>query len=75
MMHRGEVGLIFAAIGSLGVMNDALFSAVVIMIIVTTMTSPPQFKYCLNMLPGVTAAQLGEEVTSATHRRAERTRG
>jgi Kef-type K+ transport system membrane component KefB len=48
MMPRGEVGLIFAAIGkSLGVMNDALFSAVVLMIVVTTLVSPPLFKYCL----------------------------
>ena len=48
MVPRGEVGLIFAAIGkSLGVMDDALFSSVVIMVIVTTMLSPPMFKYCL----------------------------
>ncbi|MGD8933576.1 MAG: cation:proton antiporter [Gammaproteobacteria bacterium] len=48
MMPRGEVGLIFAAIGkSLGVINDALFSAVVLMIVVTTLLSPPLFKYCL----------------------------
>jgi Kef-type K+ transport system membrane component KefB len=48
MVPRGEVGLIFAAIGkSLGVMDDALFSSVVIMVIVTTMISPPMFKYCL----------------------------
>jgi Kef-type K+ transport system membrane component KefB len=48
MMPRGEVGLVFAAIGkSLGVMNDALFSAVVLMVIVTTLVSPPLFKTCL----------------------------
>ena len=48
MMPRGEVGLIFAAIGkSLGVLDDALFSAVVLMVIVTTLLSPPLFKYCL----------------------------
>jgi Kef-type K+ transport system membrane component KefB len=48
MMPRGEVGLIFAAIGkSLGVMDDALFSAVVLMVIVTTLLSPPLFKHCL----------------------------
>ena len=48
MMPRGEVGLIFAAIGkSLGVLNDALFSAVILMVIVTTLISPPLFKYCL----------------------------
>jgi Kef-type K+ transport system membrane component KefB len=48
MMPRGEVGLIFAAIGkSLGVIDDALFSAVVLMIVVTTLLSPPLLKYCL----------------------------
>jgi Kef-type K+ transport system membrane component KefB len=48
MMSRGEVGLIFAAIGkSLGVLDDALFSAVVLMVVVTTLLSPPLFKYCL----------------------------
>jgi Kef-type K+ transport system membrane component KefB len=48
MMPRGEVGLIFAAIGkSLGALDDALFSAVVLMVIVTTLLSPPLFKDCL----------------------------
>jgi Kef-type K+ transport system membrane component KefB len=45
MMPRGEVGLIFASIGkSLGVITDALFSAVVLMIIVTTLMAPPLIK-------------------------------
>lgn len=48
MMPRGEVGLIFAAIGkSLGVLDDALFSAVVLMVVVTTLLSPPLLKFCL----------------------------
>ena len=48
MMPRGEVGLIFAAIGkSLGVINDALFSAVVLMVIVTTLLAPPLLKLAL----------------------------
>ena len=48
MMPRGEVGLIFAAIGkSLGVINDVLFSAVILMVVVTTLLSPPLFKTCL----------------------------
>jgi len=42
MMPRGEVGLIFAALGkSLGVISDDLFSSVVIMIVVTTLITPP----------------------------------
>jgi Kef-type K+ transport system membrane component KefB len=48
MMPRGEVGLIFVAIGkSLGVVNDALFSAVVLMVILTSLLAPPLLKYSL----------------------------
>ena len=48
MMPRGEVGLIFASMGkSLGVIDDALFSAVVLMVIVTTLMAPPLFKVTL----------------------------
>jgi Kef-type K+ transport system membrane component KefB len=42
MVPRGEVGLIFAVMGkSLGVFNDAVFSVIVIVIILTTMLTPP----------------------------------
>jgi len=48
MMPRGEVGLIFASIGkSLGVLDDALFSAVVLMVVFTTLIAPPLFKMSL----------------------------
>jgi len=48
MMPRGEVGLIFAAIGkTLGVIDDFLFSAVVLMVIVTTLAAPPLLKATL----------------------------
>ncbi|MBM4170022.1 MAG: cation:proton antiporter [Ignavibacteria bacterium] len=48
MVPRGEVGLIFASIGKmLGVVNDAIFSAVVIMVIVTTLITPPFLKMSL----------------------------
>jgi Kef-type K+ transport system membrane component KefB len=48
MLPRGEVGLIFASIGkSLGVISDALFSAVVLMVIVTTLITPPLLKLAL----------------------------
>lgn len=41
MMPRGEVGLIFASIGKgLGVVPDTLFSAIVIMVVVTTLITP-----------------------------------
>lgn len=48
MMPRGEVGLIFAAIGkSLNVINDALFAAIVLMVIVTTLLAPPLLRWNL----------------------------
>jgi Kef-type K+ transport system membrane component KefB len=48
MIPRGEVGLIFASIGKgLGVVTDAVFSAVVIMVIVTTLITPLGLKWSL----------------------------
>jgi Kef-type K+ transport system membrane component KefB len=48
MMPRGEVGLIFVSIGkTLNVIDDRLFSAIVIMIIVTTLATPPLLKWKL----------------------------
>lgn len=45
MIPRGEVGLVFASIGrSLGVISDALFSAIILMIIVTTILAPVLLK-------------------------------
>lgn len=42
MVPRGEVGLIFATIGkTLGVVTDQVFSVIVIMIILTTLLTPP----------------------------------
>jgi Kef-type K+ transport system membrane component KefB len=53
MIPRGEVGLIFANIGqslTIGgrpVVDNALFSAVVVMVITTTMITPPALKWSL----------------------------
>lgn len=45
MLPRGEVGLVFASIGrTLGVISDDLFSAVVLMVIITTLIAPPLLK-------------------------------
>lgn len=45
MMPRGEVGLVFASIGrTLGVISDELFSAIILMVIVTTVIAPPLIK-------------------------------
>jgi len=48
MVPRGEVGLIFATIGlSLGVISKELFSIVVIMVILTTLLTPPILTHLL----------------------------
>lgn len=48
MIPRGEVGLIFASIGKgLGVISDGVFSAIVIMVIVTTLITPILLKWSL----------------------------
>jgi Kef-type K+ transport system membrane component KefB len=53
MVPRGEVGLIFAGIGASlvlhgrPVISSAIFSAVVIMVIVTTLMTPPVLKITL----------------------------
>jgi Kef-type K+ transport system membrane component KefB len=57
MIPRGEVGLIFASIGSQlmvkgeRVVDPQIFSAVVVMVIVTTMITPPVLKWTLNRKP------------------------
>ena len=47
-MPRGEVGLIFATLGKgLGVINDNVFSVIVMMVMITTLISPPLLKRTL----------------------------
>jgi Kef-type K+ transport system membrane component KefB len=42
MVPRGEVGLIFAMVGkTLGVLSESMFSVIVIMVILTTLLTPP----------------------------------
>ncbi|HEX9165483.1 MAG TPA: cation:proton antiporter, partial [Gemmatimonadales bacterium] len=42
MVPRGEVGLIFAQMGlALGALSEGIFSAVVMMVMVTTLVAPP----------------------------------
>jgi len=56
MVPRGEVGLIFASVGKgLGVIDPALFSAVVIMVMVTTMMTPIALKWSLGPPSAVAA--------------------
>ena len=52
MVPRGEVGLIFASVGKgLGVVTDSVFSAVVIMVVVTTMITPVALRWSLFRKP------------------------
>jgi len=45
MLPRGEVGLVFASLGrTLGVLSDELFSAIILMVIITTFMAPPWMK-------------------------------
>lgn len=52
MVPRGEVGLIFAMVGrQLGVIDESLFSVVVIMVILTTLVTPPVLTWLLKRQP------------------------
>jgi Kef-type K+ transport system membrane component KefB len=62
MIPRGEVGLIFANIG-LGlsiageaIVDEGIFSAVVIMVIVTTIATPPALRWSLSRTTGAAAS-------------------
>jgi Kef-type K+ transport system membrane component KefB len=57
MIPRGEVGLIFAVMGkSLGVVTDEEFSVIVIMVMLTTLMTPPLLGMLLKRQKPVTAA-------------------
>jgi Kef-type K+ transport system membrane component KefB len=48
MIPRGEVGLIFASMGkSLAVVSDQVFTAIVVMVIITTVIAPPWMKHAI----------------------------
>ena len=57
MIPRGEVGLIFAnlgltlTVGGVAVVNHAAYSAIVVMVIVTTVVTPPALKWSFSRLP------------------------
>jgi len=66
MIPRGEVGLIFASIGmglSIGgvpIIDEGIYSAVVIMVVVTTMATPPALKWSIGRARrGGTATRTG----------------
>jgi hypothetical protein len=66
MVPRGEVGLIIAGIGrAQGVIPDAIFSALIIMSIATTLLAPPVLKWLYRVWPERTEP---EGAMSATQR-------
>jgi Kef-type K+ transport system membrane component KefB len=59
MMPRGEVGLIFAGIGrGIGVVDEGLFSAIVLLVMITTVLAPVLLRATLG--PGPTPASRPE---------------
>ncbi len=49
MIPRGEVTLIFAGIGkSIGILSDAVFSSLIIMVIITTLITPPTLRLAMS---------------------------
>ena len=58
MIPRGEVGLIFAGIGTAlmldgrPVLSEGVFAAVVMMVLVTTLIAPPGLRWCLRRSRG-----------------------
>ena len=84
MMPRGEVGLIFAGIGATlmlpnaqgapaPVINSATFGAVVIMVIITTLVTPPVLKWALSRTPAA-AQPVPPAVRETTDEASEHTR-
>jgi len=78
MIPRGEVGLIFAGIGMAlflsgkQVVSDSTYSAVLIMVIVTTLITPPALKWSLNRPRGYEGASDDEMARIAAVRRERR---
>lgn len=51
MVPRGEVGLIFVSVGrGLRVVNETVFSALVVMVVVSTLVTPPALKWSMNRI-------------------------
>ena len=69
MIPRGEVGLIFAGIGAtltIGgarIIDDAVFSAVVMMVVLTTLMTPPLLAWKLGAAPAALAAHTNRDRT------------
>ena len=85
MIPRGEVGLIFAGIGVTltlpnaqglpePVINAATFAAIVIMVIITTLVTPPLLKWSMARQEAVNEAHHGDALDEAVEDGIERTK-
>ena len=51
LIPRGEVGLIFASIGkTTGVLDEGMFSAVIVVVMLTTFVTPPALKWAIERI-------------------------
>lgn len=77
MIPRGEVGLIFAGVGrslKVGgkpVIDDNTFSAIVVMVMITTMVTPPLLKWALTRKETAPAENSGSEENDQPEQAAE----
>jgi len=72
MMPRGEVGLIFARIGmAVGLLSAGLYSAVAMMVILTTLATPPLLRVLLPRAEREEVSTLSSVVTESVADRAE----
>lgn len=77
MVPRGEVGLIFAGIGAalsldgVPVVSPEVYSAVVIMVMVTTLVTPPALKWSLEQKFGSPDDEISKTAGAARERTAE----
>ena len=65
MIPRGEVGLIFASIGlAQGVLDDELYGALLLVVLMTTVITPPLLRWRIAAGSGApTSIDLDEDVT------------
>ena len=64
MIPRGEVGLIFASIGvTVGVFDDELYAVVLLMVLVTTIVTPPLLRWRIQQNDTAGANEPAPEVT------------
>ena len=64
MIPRGEVGLIFASIGlAQGVLDDELYGALLLVVLLTTVITPPLLRWRIGRQGRADIGDLDEDVT------------